>query len=66
MCAPASVSMCVCMCVCVYTSHPGVALPLVNAFAIPDHILRAPIGILGGAGVTDIYKEYLLSAGFDV
>ncbi len=25
----------------------GVALPLVNAFAIPDHILRAPIGLLG-------------------
>ncbi len=43
----------------------GVAVPLVNAFAIPDHILRAPIG-LAGAGVSDMYKEYLLAAGFDV
>lgn len=25
--------------------HAGVAVPLVNAFAIPDHILRAPIAI---------------------
>ncbi|PNW83293.1 hypothetical protein CHLRE_05g232002v5 [Chlamydomonas reinhardtii] len=47
----------------------GVALPLVDAFAIPDHILRAPIG-LGGSGGTgpqpDIYKEYLHAAGFEV
>jgi len=43
----------------------GVAVPLVNAFAIPDHILRAPIG-LAGSGVSDMYKEYLLAAGFDV
>jgi acyl-CoA oxidase len=41
-------------------------VPLVNAFAIPDHILRAPIAILGGSGVSDMYKEYLLAAGFDV
>eukprot|EP00197_Chlamydomonas_leiostraca_P012961 CAMPEP_0202866722 /NCGR_PEP_ID=MMETSP1391-20130828/8326_1 /ASSEMBLY_ACC=CAM_ASM_000867 /TAXON_ID=1034604 /ORGANISM="Chlamydomonas leiostraca, Strain SAG 11-49" /LENGTH=696 /DNA_ID=CAMNT_0049546701 /DNA_START=100 /DNA_END=2190 /DNA_ORIENTATION=- len=44
----------------------GVAVPLVNAWAIPDHILRAPIGILAGAGVADMYKEYLLAIGFDV
>lgn len=43
----------------------GVAVPLVNAFAIPDHILRAPIG-LTGSGVSDMYKEYLIAAGFDV
>lgn len=47
----------------------GVALQLVDAFAIPDHILRAPIG-LGGNGVggppPDIYKEYLAAAGFEV
>lgn len=42
----------------------GVALPLVDAFAIPDHILRAPIG-LGAASGVDIYKEYLHAAGFD-
>lgn len=46
-------------------THRGVAVPLVNAFAIPDHILRAPIG-LAGSGVSDMYKEYLLAAGFDV
>ena len=46
----------------------GVALPLVNAFAIPDHILRAPIGLGGVAGAQgpDIYREYLAAAGFDV
>lgn len=43
----------------------GVAVPLVNAFAVPDHILRAPIG-LSTAGAVDIYKEYLLSAGFEI
>jgi acyl-CoA oxidase len=41
----------------------GVAVPLVDAFAIPDHILRAPIG-LSTAGV-DPYSEYLAAAGFD-
>ncbi len=41
------------------------ALQLVDAFAIPDHILRAPIG-MSGAAVSDPYKEYLLAAGFDV
>lgn len=46
----------------------GVALPLVNAFAIPDHILRAPIGLGGVPGTTgpDIYREYVAAAGFDV
>lgn len=43
----------------------GVAVPLVNAFAIPDHILRAPIGLSTGAAV-DMYKEYLQAAGFDI
>lgn len=43
----------------------GVAVPLVNAFAIPDHVLRAPIGLGAHAGV-DIYKEYLSSVGFDI
>lgn len=28
----------------------GVAVPLVDAFAIPDHILRSPIGLRWGAG----------------
>ena len=41
-----------------------VALPLVNAFGIPDHILRAPIG-LANTGASDVYKEYLLAAGFE-
>ncbi|KAL6756864.1 acyl-CoA dehydrogenase/oxidase C-terminal [Haematococcus lacustris] len=49
-----------------YSELRGVAVPLVNAFGIPDHILRAPIGIQGDAGVADMYKEYLLAAGFDV
>jgi acyl-CoA oxidase len=42
-----------------------VAPSLVDAFAIPDHILRAPIG-LANTGASDVYKEYLLAAGFDV
>ena len=29
----------------------GVAVPLVDAFAIPDHILRAPIGLRWAAGL---------------
>ncbi|GIL60959.1 hypothetical protein Vafri_15757 [Volvox africanus] len=48
----------------------GVALNLVDAFAIPDHILRAPIGLGGNGGVggpqPDAYREYLAAAGFDV
>ena len=40
------------------------ALPLVAAFGIPDHILRVPIG-LANTGAADVYKEYLLAAGFD-
>lgn len=42
----------------------GVALPLVDAFAIPDHILRAPIA-LSSAGRVDPYTEYLHAVGFD-
>uniref|UniRef100_A0A383WGP6 Acyl-coenzyme A oxidase n=1 Tax=Tetradesmus obliquus TaxID=3088 RepID=A0A383WGP6_TETOB len=43
----------------------GVALPLVAAWGVPDHILRAPIGLGVHSGV-DIYKEYLAAVGFDV
>jgi len=43
----------------------GVAVPLVNAFGVPDHILRAPIGLGATAGV-DMYKEYLHAVGFEV
>jgi len=42
----------------------GVALGLVSSFGVPDHILRAPIGLGAHSGV-DIYKEYLASVGFD-
>lgn len=42
----------------------GVAVPLVAAFAIPDHILRAPIGLATGA--EDLWGEYLAAAGFHV
>ncbi|PNH00376.1 hypothetical protein TSOC_013803 [Tetrabaena socialis] len=40
----------------------------VEAFAIPDHILRAPIGLGGNGGggpPPDIYREYLTAAGFE-
>lgn len=43
----------------------GGALPLVAAFGVPDHILRAPIGLGSHSGV-DMYREYLTSVGFDV
>lgn len=43
----------------------GVALALVSAFGVPDHILRAPIGLAAHTGV-DMYKEYLGAVGFDV
>lgn len=43
----------------------GVALGLVSAFGVPDHILRAPIGLAAHTGV-DMYKEYLMAVGFDV
>jgi acyl-CoA oxidase len=39
-----------------------VAVPLVAAFAIPDHILRAPIGL--ATGQEDLYSEYLASIGW--
>lgn len=41
----------------------GVAVPLCDAFAIPDHILRAPIGLSTTA--QDPYGDYLHSAGFE-
>lgn len=40
----------------------GVAVPLVDAFGIPDHVLRAPIGLASGAH--DPYGEYLAAVGF--
>lgn len=43
----------------------GVAVQLVDAFAIPDIILRAPIG-LSADGTNNIYKDYLNAAGFKV
>eukprot|EP00199_Chlamydomonas_sp_CCMP681_P001411 CAMPEP_0119115636 /NCGR_PEP_ID=MMETSP1180-20130426/51673_1 /TAXON_ID=3052 ORGANISM="Chlamydomonas cf sp, Strain CCMP681" /NCGR_SAMPLE_ID=MMETSP1180 /ASSEMBLY_ACC=CAM_ASM_000741 /LENGTH=643 /DNA_ID=CAMNT_0007104711 /DNA_START=72 /DNA_END=2003 /DNA_ORIENTATION=- len=51
-----------------YAELRGVSLLLVNAFAIPDHILRAPIGLLGAGdgGIGGAYKEYLMAAGFEV
>jgi acyl-CoA oxidase len=41
----------------------GVAVPLVDAFGIPDHILRAPIGL--STQQQDPYGHYLQAAGFD-
>ena len=41
----------------------GAALPLVEAFAIPDHVLRAPIGV--SSVLTDPYRAYLRSTGFE-
>ena len=35
-----------------------------DAFALPDHILRAPIGLEGHAGA-DLYSEYLQAVGFE-
>lgn len=40
----------------------GVAVPLVDAFGIPDHVLRAPIGLASGAA--DPYGDYLHAVGF--
>ena len=40
----------------------GVAVPLCDAFAIPDHILRAPIGL--AAGSADPYAQYLAAIGW--
>ena len=40
----------------------GVAVPLVDAFAIPDHILRSPIG--RSSYTRDPYAEYLRSIGW--
>ena len=41
----------------------GVAVPLVDAFAIPDHILRSPIG--RSSYTRDPYAEYLRSIGWN-
>ena len=41
-----------------------VAVPLVDSFGIPDHILRAPIG-LSSMGGFDPYGAYLRSIGFN-
>lgn len=41
----------------------GIAVPLVDVFAIPDHILRAPIG-LKAASSKDPYGSYLKSVGW--
>lgn len=41
----------------------GVCCPLVDAFAIPDFILRAPIGLSTAA--KDPYAAYLQSIGWD-
>lgn len=41
----------------------GVAVPLVDAFAIPDHILRAPIG-LAAASSKNPYASYLQAIGW--
>ena len=40
----------------------GVAVPLCAAFAIPDHILRAPIGL--ATGHEDQYGAYLAAIGW--
>eukprot|EP00191_Tetraselmis_sp_GSL018_P012912 CAMPEP_0177586434 /NCGR_PEP_ID=MMETSP0419_2-20121207/5070_1 /TAXON_ID=582737 /ORGANISM="Tetraselmis sp., Strain GSL018" /LENGTH=635 /DNA_ID=CAMNT_0019076325 /DNA_START=273 /DNA_END=2180 /DNA_ORIENTATION=+ len=41
----------------------SIAVPLVDAFMIPDHILRAPIGKSQPNG--SIYREYLAKVGFE-
>lgn len=42
----------------------GVAVPLVDAFGIPDFVLRAPIGL--ATVQQDPYGEYLAVTGWDV
>ena len=44
----------------------GVALPLVDAFAIPDHILRAPIGLSASQQHGQQYNEYLTAVGWEL
>ena len=41
----------------------GVAVPLVDAFGIPDFVLRAPIGL--STGQHDPYYDYLHAVGFN-
>jgi hypothetical protein len=43
---------------------PSVLL-LVSAISVPDHILRAPVG-LGVHSALDIYNEYLAAVSSDV
>eukprot|EP01024_Parvocaulis_polyphysoides_P067524 TRINITY_DN8073_c0_g1_i1.p1 TRINITY_DN8073_c0_g1~~TRINITY_DN8073_c0_g1_i1.p1 ORF type:complete len:145 (-),score=20.98 TRINITY_DN8073_c0_g1_i1:332-766(-) len=46
----------------------GVALPLVDAFDIPDHILRAPIGLSSFSSPNEdvnLYKQYLETVGIE-
>ena len=43
-----------------------VALPLVDAFAIPDHILRAPIGLSASQQHGQQYNEYLAAVGWEL
>jgi hypothetical protein len=38
-------------------------VPLVDAFMIPDHVLRAPIG---KSTRGDLYHDYLTSLGFEL
>mmetsp|Transcript_20899 Transcript_20899/g.54588 ORF Transcript_20899/g.54588 Transcript_20899/m.54588 type:complete len:668 (+) Transcript_20899:353-2356(+) len=40
-----------------------IAVPLVDTFMIPDHVLRAPIG---KSQRNDLYHDYLTSLGFDL
>lgn len=63
--APAKAKAIARLCEVLCAELRSVALPLVNAFAIPDHILRAPIG-LGSSSASDFYKEYLSAAGFEI
>ncbi len=69
-CVPAAI-VCLCLivttmiCLCSETLMEelrGVAVPLCDAFAIPDHILRAPIGL--AAGSADPYVQYLAAIGW--
>lgn len=46
-----------------YRELRSVAVPLVDAFAIPDHILRCPIG--RSSYTRDPYAEYLRSIGWN-
>lgn len=51
-----------------YRELRGVAEPLVSAFAIPDLVLRAPIGTSSFVNAQDsrLYDNYLQAAGWDL